>query len=186
MVLIIIDLQESFISLIDEEQIATIVNEIDSASKKGWKIIVLEYNRKGNTINDINEELKKHKYITLRKDYDDGSNEIRKFLTYDPEIFHICGLKTSACVSATLFGLVKKFHKTLQFKIIASACSDITLNYHLLGFDDMIKKDRRVTVSHISKKLFKEDKYYFSLFQEIFKDITVEKYYMLTREIHVS
>lgn len=146
--LIIIDLQRDFRKSITRRLIKNTQLLIDKAKNDNANIVVVEYNRAGNTIPDIIERIGCYdKFHTITKNNDSGAREILSyFKSYglkDRSI--ICGVNTYACVYATVADLAGK----LPIDICWDACYDSN-HFYIDGLGN--KRRYGYSSSNLNKK----------------------------------
>jgi nicotinamidase-related amidase len=144
--LIIIDIQESFLSKLKDK--SKVINncriEINKAIDNKMPVVLVEYNRHGSTINSLKDLLFNYDQVwTITKNGDSGNRELVNIL-YDallPKSLRVCGINTEFCVYETIFGFLYLTNKDgYKVKVVAPAC-DSGYN-HLAGLKKFKKLQR--------------------------------------------
>lgn len=128
-VLVIIDMQENFISAHNKYTISNIKKQINLAKKYNCPILVVEYITSGfaknsqKTIPSIRKSLEGTNHFYIEKSNVDGSNEIDKFIKYKNLKglrLRVVGIETNVCVAETVTSLIKKKYK---ISIVKDSCN---------------------------------------------------------------
>lgn len=123
--LVVIDMQTGFGSANHRPTIDAVIEEIQSAIRNKWAIVLVEYVGFGTTLPEILKEAKKSPMLTrVDKENDDGAWEVFKTVTdwgYDYWTLRICGVNANMCVRDTVTGLVKLLPET-NIAIVDRAC----------------------------------------------------------------
>lgn len=139
--LIIIDMQREYSA--SGFIVPAVCNQIVKAKNRKEQIVLVEYrcfgcrrrkdcfyknefntSTKCETHDAILELLREYpKLIRVQKNADDGSDELVKAVSKFPTNVNVCGVNTSACVKATVEGLIEKLPK-INFTLLLDACND--------------------------------------------------------------
>lgn len=124
--LVIVDMQPDFEAARCEETIEAVIELIAQAYVDGMPIVVLEYDDYCRTDDRVMEALEGTDYHVVGKDNDDGSDEIFQVVAayLVPTRFKVCGVNYSACVAATVDGLIRGHGIDPQnIEVIEKACN---------------------------------------------------------------
>lgn len=123
--LVIIDMQVSYFESKNALLLSKVVKHVQKAMKRNAPIIVLEFLGQGKTQSVIMELLRDYgNYSVVGKKDSDGSKQVTDILRekwglVNPVALNVCGIYTTACVAATVDGLVKNKYKV---NVILEAC----------------------------------------------------------------
>lgn len=123
--LVIVDMQGSFKA--SRAIIEQVKDEVALASKNSCPIVVLQYQNRGRTHDDIMRLIESSgvKHSVLWKSRDDGSAEVSRVSYargYPKNSFRVCGVNTHACVRRTVVGLTGRF-PTSTVNVATAACN---------------------------------------------------------------
>ncbi len=125
--LVIVDVQDGF-SIPDREKlVAKVVKHVRMAKQRNAPVILVEFDGFKRTDKAIRDELKGYsKTATVKKYGSNGSDQVEAVLAKKwnlgiPLNVKICGVYTTACVSATVKGLV---NKGFRVTVISEACDN--------------------------------------------------------------
>lgn len=125
-VLCIIDMQPEF--SIADKVINEVKKQIWLAKRRDGYVIVIEYSGAGQTLSDLQKELKKlkpGKVFHTKKRNDDGSREIVKLAkthSLDIRRLRVCGVNRCFCVYETVCSLSSNNDITVEVPFEATAC----------------------------------------------------------------
>ena len=163
--LVIIDMQEHFLSARDTALQESICDLIAKQKSAGGRIVLVEYSQCGKSVTSIRSALAGYDHvITVKKRADDGSTAIltslRKVGWLDSPEFILCGVNTPYCVLHTARGLEKKLgprssmyidprycNTTADTREIGRKLSEVAL--YTWQYDNVRNRN-----SHISESLF--------------------------------
>jgi nicotinamidase-related amidase len=153
MIMVIVDMQESFKAARNEDLQRRIVHAIERQRKLGGPIIVLEYECFGPTVDTIKRALSGYeKRWYLEKCYDDGGTEVRDCVEAEQldirEGFFICGVNTAYCVISTARG-IEAIYPDVPIMITPKCCR--------MREDDSVKKTAENNFTEIILNVWAED-----------------------------
>ncbi len=133
-VLVVVDLQDGFYPSYNEElmpvwdkTVNSTVGLIQKCRRKGWTIVVAEFDGYGKTVPDVIEACG-GEHLLATKTANDGSYEIRSVLQGEgirPSTIRVCGVNTPYCVKATAMGLIDLYPKA-RTAVVAKAVADVS------------------------------------------------------------
>lgn len=146
--IVVIDMQESFEAARDEQTIEQVVKLIKQGRLLNERILVVEYDTAGDTVEPIMEALDGYdRWDVVTKWEDDGSSVIKRYsdrleqtdesFVFEDEPFTFCGVNWGACVSDTVNGMAEY---TDNLHVVEAACNqpeaweDMQLGIGYFGF----------------------------------------------------
>lgn len=138
--IVVIDMQNIFLKnvlKIDSDIIQKCKRELIKAINDNAQIIFLEFRRHGPTTKELTSLLKEYKYekyISVSKEFDDGSKDLLNVILKNnlPHNIKVCGVNTDCCVYDTVSGYLhamtnhkNEFKDSNEFnvKVIIDACA---------------------------------------------------------------
>lgn len=107
--LVIVDMQDYFLSGANGEMVDSTCDLITHARINEWGIILVEFRNLGDTTRAILDAVSGHEHLeTVKKDTESGGREVAECLSRHPKWstnILICGLYGDACVPATVAGI---------------------------------------------------------------------------------
>jgi len=140
--LVIIDMQPVFKASQEPGLVQPITREIQLAKKKGYPIVVVEYETKGkgkNTLEYIAKKVREYGSFVI-KNTDDGAWAIIPMLkarTRSKKV-RVVGVNTAACVYQTVCSLAEEGYKV---QVIADGCWDSFVPNHNKYLVKMAKRE---------------------------------------------
>jgi len=138
--LLVIDVQPYFDSANSERVVRNCRREIRQAMKDKAAVLLVEYDRCGDSNKSLAKMVKKYdRGFIVKKAHDDGSSEIKEIITrhrLPKSRIKVTGVNTNACVQGTVKGLVaksKSISKRFNISVIADACNSCTEAGHIDG-----------------------------------------------------
>jgi len=155
--LIVVDMQNKFPGVDQPWLIANVVKHVKAARKSNVPVVLVEMCSFGPTNPEIKRVLKGYdNYTTVKKFGCDGSVQVSKALRKKwkmtpPTTLKIAGVYTTACIGATVDGLLDKGY---QVKVIEEACcGGLPGHYGERGHNDQIVSwEKKQTVQVIYKR----------------------------------
>ena len=142
--LVVVDMQRHF-SPIPTAVTDAVIDEIRWAKANRQPIVVLEFDGCDETLTRIKHCIGKYQHAAFVTKYNqDGSGHVLAALAclnLETTAMRVCGLYTSACVAATVEGLVES---DCEVCVKAAACYDDDENCHFAQIENWL--DRGVTV----------------------------------------
>jgi nicotinamidase-related amidase len=129
-VLVVIDMQPNFTA--STRVLKPVKRLMLQARKKQQKILIVEYASRysGYTYPKTHHELMRvvsryPHYKVVKKYHNAGHDVVIRNLSTHKHILHVCGVNFSACVQATVEGLLEsKARRIAKVNVISKACSD--------------------------------------------------------------
>lgn len=154
MIMVIVDMQESFKAARNEDLQRRIVHAIERQKRAGDPIIVLEYENSGPTVDTIKRALSGYeKRWYLEKCCDDGGAEVGDCVEDEGldvrEGFFICGVNTAYCVISTARGIEDRY-PDVPIMITPRCCR--------MREDDSVKKTADNNFTEIVLSVWIEDR----------------------------
>lgn len=130
--LVVVDMQKGFLCKDGTDELIGVcwqelVDDVEllvlKAVKAGWYIFVLEYERYGSTLWQINRHLQEYPLaLKVRKDCCDGSSQLLKAEgAVTASRYMVCGVYADQCVRETAVGLASRLREA-QVNVVSSAC----------------------------------------------------------------